>query len=115
MPRQAVDTSAVPAFRSSHAASGCSFDEDEQDLEATSSMIENGSFGLRGGRLSNPYAIQWRGCHLKEVECNRALTAPIPTRRVNPEVARRTANFRPCFWGDRFLTYTPDDPVNVLS
>ncbi|KAL6314157.1 hypothetical protein AAG906_011899 [Vitis piasezkii] len=40
-----------------------------------------------------------------------SVTAPIPTQRLNPEVARRSANFRPCFWGDRFLTYTPDDPV----
>ncbi|KAL6314066.1 hypothetical protein AAG906_011801 [Vitis piasezkii] len=39
------------------------------------------------------------------------VTAPIPTQRLNPEVARRSANFPPCFWGDRFLTYTPDDPV----
>ncbi|CBI20476.3 (-)-germacrene D synthase [Vitis vinifera] len=40
-----------------------------------------------------------------------SVTAPSPTQRLNPEVARRSANFRPCFWGDRFLTYTPDDPV----
>ena len=44
-----------------------------------------------------------------------SVTAPSPTQRLNPEVARRSANFRPCFWGDRFLTYTPDDPVNELS
>ncbi|KAL6313952.1 hypothetical protein AAG906_011682 [Vitis piasezkii] len=40
-----------------------------------------------------------------------SVTAPSPTQRLNPEVARRSANFRPCFWGDRFLTYTSDDPV----
>ena len=42
---------------------------------------------------------------------------PIPTtQRVHhQEVARSTANYPPNIWGDRFLTYAPDDTVSVFE
>ncbi|KAJ9671856.1 hypothetical protein PVL29_025515 [Vitis rotundifolia] len=40
-----------------------------------------------------------------------SVSARIPTQRVDPEVARRGANYRPNFWGDRFLIHTPHDLV----
>ncbi|KAJ9671618.1 hypothetical protein PVL29_025364 [Vitis rotundifolia] len=33
------------------------------------------------------------------------------TLKADPKLARNTANFLPNFWGDCFLTYTPDDTV----
>ena len=43
-----------------------------------------------------------------------SIPASIPSQRVDHDVPRHTANFHPCIWGDNFLTYTPDDPVNYL-
>ncbi|KAA8526917.1 hypothetical protein F0562_008854 [Nyssa sinensis] len=33
---------------------------------------------------------------------------PLSTQNVAPEIARRSANFHPSIWGDRFLTYASD-------